>query len=175
MNETRSSAFRIAVKTMGWTAAASLALLAAGPSAPQQQLPPGVTPAYMNYIMTPLKGHPASMPSDTQGFGGCVPTMGYHYARPQNWPFGPIYGYYQGKPVFTEIMVSKAAFIAGTSWNDQLKALPGYHIDHVDIWYEAHGHPGYEVPHYDIHAWYMAGRPYMTWCRNTSGIKPAWL
>jgi hypothetical protein len=141
----------------------------------QQQLPPGVTPEYMKFILTPLNAHPAAMPADTKGVLGCIPTMGYHYANPKKWPFGPIYGYYNGKATFTEIMVAKTAFESGSSWNNQLKALPGYHIDHVDIWYEAHGHPGYEVPHYDIHAWYMPGRPYMYWCKNASGKKPAWL
>src|SRR5579872_1927884 len=125
--------------------------------AEQQQLPPGVTPEYMTTILTPLKNHPAAMPADTKGFLGCIPTMGYHYANPKKWPFGPIYGYYNGKATFTEIMVSKEAFESGKSWNDQLKPLPGYHIDHVDFWFEAHGHPGYETPHYDIHAWYSPG------------------
>jgi hypothetical protein len=141
----------------------------------QQQLPPGVTAEYMKFIMTPLKAHPAAMPMDTKGIGGCIPTMGYHYAKPKNWPFGPIYGYYKGKPVFSEVMISKADFDAGKSWNDLLKPLPGYHIDHVDIWFEPNGHPGYETPHYDIHAWYMSGRRYMYFCRNKSGQKPAWL
>jgi hypothetical protein len=101
--------------------------------------------------------------------------MGFHYAKAKDWPFGPIYGYYNGKPVFTEIMVAATKFKTGSSWNDQLKPLPGYTINHVDIWYEAHGHPGYLVPHYDIHAWYIPHAEHMKFCGNTSGKKPAFL
>ncbi|MDE2571444.1 MAG: hypothetical protein KGM44_02845 [bacterium] len=153
---------------------ASAMLLLGAEKAPHQ-LPPGVTQEMFQKMMTPLRERPSAMPAGTQGYLGCIPTMGYHYAAPKNWPFGPIYGYYDGRATFTEIMVAKDLFEQGVSWNDQLKALPGYHIDHVDIWFEPHGHPGYEAPHYDIHAWYMPGRPYMTWCGNASGKKPAWL
>ena len=165
----------LAVSALAFGMLASFALFGTARVVAQQQLPPGVTPQYMKFILTPLKNHPSAMPPGTKGFFGCIPTMGYHYAKPQNWPFGPLYGYYKGKAVFTEIMVAKSLFESGKSWNDQLKPLPGYHIDHVDIWYEPHGHPGYETPHYDIHAWYISGRQYMYFCRNTSGKKPAWL
>jgi hypothetical protein len=151
--------------------AATISLLGAG--APQ--LPPGVTAEQMKFYLTPLKDHPSAMPADTQPFLGCIPTMGYHYAKPQDWPLGPIYGYYNGKAIFTEIMVAKKLFEEGQSWNDQLKPLPGYKIDHVDLWFEPHGHPGYEAPHYDIHAWYIPRSQYMYFCDNKSGQKPAWL
>lgn len=137
--------------------------------------PPGVTPEMYKMMMTLGPEHAAGMPPDVVPFSGCIPTMGYHYANPKNWPFGPIYGWYDGKPTFTEIMVDQKLFDKGVSWNDQLKPLPGYKIDHVDIWFEAHGHPGYPIPHYDIHAWYIPSSQYMYFCHNTSGKKPAWL
>jgi hypothetical protein len=140
-----------------------------------KDLPPGMTPAVYKMMMTLGPAHAAGMPADVQPVSGCIPTMGYHYANPKNLPFGPIYGWYNGKPTFTEIMVAKTAFESGQSWNDQLKPLPGYKIDHVDIWFEPHGHPGYLVPHYDIHAWYIPRSQYMFFCNNTSGTKPAWL
>jgi len=114
-----------------------------------------MTPAIFKMMMTPGPMHAAGLPADVQPIGGCIPTMGYHYANPKNWPFGPIYGWYNGKPIFTEIMVAKSDFDHGMSWNGELKPLPGYAIDHVDIWYEPHGHPGYTAPHYDLHAWYI--------------------
>lgn len=147
----------------------------ASAQAQNTKLPPGMTPRILHMIMTPLKTHPAAMPADTKPFLGCIPTMGYHYVNPKNAPFGPIYGYYNGKATFTEIMVDKKAFESGTSWNNVLKPLPGYHIDHVDIWYESHGHPGYTIPHYDIHAWYIPRSQYMYFCGNTSGTRPAYL
>jgi len=138
-------------------------------------LPFGLTPAAIQKIMTPLKGHPAAMPADTVPFEGCVPAMGYHYARAQDVPFGPFYGYYNGKAVFTEVMVAKSSFDQGRSFDDLLKPLPGYAIDHVDVWFEPFGHPGYRVPHYDIHAWYVPHAVHMKFCGNASGKRPPYL
>jgi len=139
------------------------------------KLPFGLTPEAIKTVMTPLKGHPAAMPPDTVPFEGCVPSMGYHYAKPGDAPFGPFYGYYNGRAVFTEVMVDKNVFLHGKSWDDLLKPLPGYAIDHVDIWYERFGHPGYRHPHYDIHAWYVPHRVHMKFCGNTSGKRPPYL
>ena len=72
-------------------------------------------------------------------------------------------------------MIPESAFNSGKSWDNILKPLPGYKIDHVDIWFEAHGHPFYEVPHYDVHAWYVGHSTHMYYCNNPSGTKPAWL
>ena len=161
--------------------ALSVALLAfffASPSylsADQPKLPPGMTAATYKMMMTPGPPHPAGLPAGVKPFGGCIPTMGYHYANPKDWPFGPIYGSYNGKPTFTEVMIDVKMFTSGKSFSEVLKPLPGYHIDHVDIWYEAHGHPGYPIPHYDVHAWYIPSSQYMHFCGNTSGKKPAFL
>ena len=166
---------RAILSCLSVTLAAGL-LAATPPSKPAPgQLPPGLTPAIMKMMMTLPKGHPASMPAGTVPFSGCIPTMGYHYAKPGNFPFGPIYGYYNGKATFTEIMVNKSFFDQGKSWDEVLKPLPGYKIDHVDIWYESHGHPGYAIPHYDIHAWYIPHSAHMTFCGNTGGKRPAFL
>jgi hypothetical protein len=147
----------------------------AGTTAAPKDLPPGMTPATYKMMMTPGVAHPAGLPPDVVPLMGCIPTMGYHYANPKNLPFGPIYGWYNGKPTFTEIMVDQKDFAKGMSWSSQLQPLPGYKIDHVDIWFEPHGHPGYLIPHYDIHAWYIPASQYMYFCHNTSGKKPAWL
>jgi len=140
-----------------------------------KNLPPGMTPAIYKMIMTPGPAHPAGLPAGAESFLGCIPTMGYHYGNPKDMPFGPFYGWYDGKPTFTEIMVDAKVFAKGASWDEQLKPLPGYHIDHVDIWYEPHGHPGYPIPHYDLHAWYIPHEKHMHFCNNTSGKRPAFL
>jgi len=156
------------------SAIAAIALLGAAP--PAGKLPPGMTPQIMKMMMTLPAGHPpAVLPPGVQPVSGCIPTMGYHYARANNFPGGPIYGYYNGKPTFTELMVSTKIFDAGMNWDDALKPLPGYHIDHVDIWWESRGHPGYMVPHYDIHAWYVPHAEHMTFCGNKSGKRPAFV
>jgi hypothetical protein len=154
----------------------SVAVLSPSPvRAKQPPMPPGMTPAVMKMVMTPGPAHPKGMPADLKPYLGCIPTMGYHYVNPKNAPFGPIYGWYNGKAIFTEIMVDQRSFNKGMSWDSELKPLPGYAINHVDVWYEPHGHPGYTIPHYDIHAWYVPHEEHMYYCNNTSGKKPTWL
>jgi len=139
------------------------------------KLPPGMTPQVFKMLMTPGPQHPAGLPSDVKPWFGCIPTMGYHYVSDKDKPFGPIYGWYNGKPIFTEVMITPEQFKAGKNWDDILKPLPGYHVDHVDIWFEPQGHPGFPVPHYDVHAYYVPHSVHMYFCGNKSGKKPAWL
>jgi len=158
--------------------AALLAVVAGGvPAAAQDHgaMPPGMTPEIMKMMMTPLKGKPHGLPAGVTPVDGCIPAMGYHYVNSKNWPGGPIYGYYAGKPIFTEIMVAKKDFDAGLNLDDKLKPLPGYKIDHVDIWYEPNGHPGFATPHYDVHAWYIPHAQHMTFCKNVSGKRPVFV
>ncbi|MDQ2991309.1 MAG: hypothetical protein M3R30_00610 [Candidatus Eremiobacteraeota bacterium] len=143
--------------------------------AAQPPMPPGMTPALLKQMMTLGPAHPKGLPANVIPVSGCIPSMGYHYAAPGAAPFGPIYGTYNGKPVFTEIMIDQKMFANGKSWSEVLKPLPGYKIDHVDIWFEAHGHPGYPIPHYDIHAWYVPHAVHMLYCGNKDGKKPAFL
>lgn len=109
---------------------------------------------------------PAGMPKDALMISPCVYEMGEHWANPGKLPFGPIYGTYRGKIIFTEIMIDKKDFARGKSWDDVLKPLPGHTIDHVDIWYEPKGHEGYPIPHYDLHAFYVPHAEHMAYCPN---------
>jgi hypothetical protein len=52
----------------------------------------------------------------------------------KNLPLGPIYGVWNGKPIFSEIQVSVKQLQDGLSYVN-LPALPGYRIDHVDFEY----------------------------------------
>ena len=124
--------------------------LSAAPAAPQLPPQPSV--------------HPAGIPADALMVSPCVQAMGEHWANPKNLPFGPIYGVYQGKPVFTEIMIDKKSFASGASYVNQLKPLPGYSIDHVDVEYVPYGHAGYPIPHYDVHAYYVAHSIHAKFC-----------
>ena len=152
-----------------------IAQTALATAAAPPKLPPGMTPQVFKMLMTPGPQHPAGLPSDVKPWFGCIPTMGYHYVSDKNKPFGPIYGWYNGKPIFTEVMITPEQLRAGKEWDDILKPLPGYHVDHVDIWFERQGHPGFPVPHYDIHAYYVPHSVHMYFCGNKSGKKPAWL
>jgi hypothetical protein len=53
---------------------------------------------------------PAGMPAGVLKLSPCVATMGEHWANPRSMPFGPIYGVYNGKIVFTEVMIDLHAF-----------------------------------------------------------------
>lgn len=109
--------------------------------------------------------HPAGIPADAMLLSPCIATMGEHWANLKDLPMGPIYGVWEGKPVFTEIMVPVTALQKGFSYSD-IHALPGYTIDHVDFEFEPHGHQGMPVPHYDLHAYYVSPAVQATICPN---------
>ena len=129
------------VLTVAFTSAAALA--AAPP--PGMQLPPQP------------KTRPAGMPAKFVMVSPCVPKMGEHWAdiTSPTAMTGPIYGTYQGKPVFSEIMVTQQQLAKGFNYTN-LTALPGYAINHIDFNFEPHGHPGMMFPHYDVHAYYIS-------------------
>lgn len=130
------------------------ARVAAAPMAPANQPPPKPIPA--NFVQV----------------SPCIPTMGFHYADPKAPLSGsPIYGAFNGKPVFTEIMLVPKDFTAGKSWDNVLKPLPGYSIDHVDIDYLPHGHPGMPFAHYDLHAYYVPHQVHMQYCGGMAAWK----
>ena len=94
----------------------------------------------------------------------CVPTMGEHWADPKNMPLGPIYGVIGDEVVFVELMPAQADFAEGKSWQEVLVPPAGQTIDHVDFDYYLEGHHGYEVPHYDIHAYFVSHDEHMAFC-----------
>jgi hypothetical protein len=86
-----------------------------------------------------------------------VPAMGEHWANPAELPLGPIYGVYKGKLVFLEYMVAQEDFAKGKNYVNiaGMKGLPSPSVVQTDIEYQAHGHPGFEIPHFDIHAYFI--------------------
>lgn len=95
--------------------------------------------------------------------------MGEHWADLKAGLHGTtIYGSYKGKPVFTELMLLPKDFTQGKSFRDVLKPLPGYQIDHVDIEYLRHGHPGMPFAHYDVHGYYVPHVVHEKFC--TGGV-----
>src|SRR5215469_11859598 len=110
--------------------------------------------------------HPAGIPADAVLVSPCIATMGEHWVALKDMATGgPIYGVWQGKPVFTEIMVPLTDLQKGFSYAD-LHALPGYTIDHIDFEFEPQGHAGMPVPHYDLHAYYVTPAVEATICPN---------
>ena len=111
------------------------------------------------------KVRPAGIPENALLVSPCIATMGEHWADLKELPLGPIYGVWQNKPVFTEIMVSVKQLQQGFSYGN-IHALPGYTIDHIDVSFERNGHEGFPVPHYDIHAYYVSPAVQATICPN---------
>lgn len=114
------------------------------------------------------KTRPAGMPAGFVMVSPCVQGMGEHWANIKTamlpgGAMGPIYGAYNGKPIFSEVMVPVATFQKGFNYRD-LKPLPGYTIDHVDIEYHPHGHEGMPIAHYDIHAYYVTHATHRKMC-----------
>lgn len=96
-----------------------------------------------------------TLPKDVVQVSPVVPRMGTHHAKPSELPLGPIYCGFEGKIVCLEFMISQADFNQGKSWTD-LKGMDGLPpIDHTNIWFEPNGHEGYEIPHYDIHMYFI--------------------
>jgi hypothetical protein len=85
-----------------------------------------------------------------------VPLMGEHWAETATLPLGPIYCVHEGKIVCLEFMISQADFEAGKSWPalSGIKGLPP--VDHVSVGFEPQGHEGFEVPHFDVHMFFIS-------------------
>lgn len=88
-----------------------------------------------------------------------VPAMGEHWSNPEagELPVGPIYGVYQGRLVFLEYMIAQEDFIQGKNHNNLagMKGVPSPSVVQTDFEFQPHGHDGFQVPHYDIHAYFI--------------------
>lgn len=106
----------------------------------------------------------SSLPKDVIQLSGVVPAMGEHWGNPADLPLGPIYGVSNGKVIFLEFMIDQESFKSGKSYLE-LASKAGIElppIDHVDFNFEPHGHEGYEVPHYDVHLYFISHENHMT-------------
>lgn len=95
------------------------------------------------------------LPEDVVQLSGVVPQMGEHWGKIDNLPLGPIYCVHENKIVCLEFMISQEDFAAGESW-PVLAGMDGLPpVNHVSISFEPEGHEGYEIPHYDIHMFFL--------------------
>ena len=100
----------------------------------------------------------AQLPPGTVRISPVVPGMGEHWAKVQDLPLGPIYCVIQRRIVCAEFMISQADFEAGKSFPVleaplRERRLPP--LNHLDVGFEPHGHAGFEVPHYDLHMYFI--------------------
>lgn len=95
------------------------------------------------------------LPEGTVQLTPDIPQMGEHWAKPADLPIGPIYGVHNGKLVFIELMMAK-------DLQKTVHDIPGSTVlvpsrfDHEDIDWNPEGHEGFDVPHYDIHFYYIS-------------------
>jgi hypothetical protein len=103
------------------------------------------------------------LPQGAQKLSDVVPQMGEHWANPAQLPLGPIYLVYRGEVIgleymWTEDMMQHLSIPTpeGTEELDALGPLPvGVKVDHVDVAFMEHGHEGFDVPHWDIHLYFV--------------------
>ncbi|WP_299362266.1 hypothetical protein [uncultured Paracoccus sp.] len=97
-----------------------------------------------------------SLPEGVVQLSPTVPGMGAHWGAPATMPLGPIYCVHQGRIVCLEFMIAQDEFAAGKSWPalSGMAGLPA--VDHVNIGFEPEGHAGFEVPHYDMHLYFLS-------------------
>ncbi len=104
-----------------------------------------------------------TVPDEAQKLSDVVPAMGEHWANPANLPLGPIYVVYKGEVIGIEYMWSEDMMQdvhiptpEGEEHINALVPLPvGATVDHVDVAFMEHGHEGFEVPHWDMHAYFI--------------------
>lgn len=102
-----------------------------------------------------------------------VPGMGQHWGLPGELPLGPIYGVEKGKLVFIEQMISQEDFVNGVSYTNipGMKGLPSQPIEHSDIEFVPQGHPGFEVPHFDIHHYFVTHEEHLEFSMPEEGAE----
>ncbi len=103
------------------------------------------------------------LPAGAQKLSDVIPQMGEHWADLAQMPLGPIYMVYKGEVIGLEYMwtedMMQAVSIptpAGPEEFSALVPLPvGVTVDHVDIAFMGHGHEGFDVPHWDMHMYFI--------------------
>jgi hypothetical protein len=111
-------------------------------------------------------GSPApkmTLPEGAQKLTDVIPAMGEHWANPAQLPLGPIYMVYKGEVIgieymWTDDMLQEVEIPSpeGPEHFNALVPLPvGVVVDHVNYAFMDHGHEGFEVPHHDLHMYFI--------------------
>ncbi len=114
-------------------------------------------------------GSVEDLPSGTVQLTPAIPGMGEHWANPEDMPLGPIYLVYQGEVIGIEYMYSQDMLSEvsiptpeGLETFYELADLGVDHqVDHFEVGFMDHGHDGFEVAHWDIHAYYVSHAEHM--------------
>lgn len=99
---------------------------------------------------------PQGLPEDFVPIGDHQKYKTQHWVKPKDWPVGPTIQSREGEVVSVEFRIAKRDFERGFSWGlvypEALRHLP---VDHVDIDMVGAGHFGFEIPHYEVHAYFV--------------------
>jgi hypothetical protein len=120
-----------------------------------------VVGAGVGFGLYELRSNAASivLPKDAIKLSETVPAMGEHWANPSDMPVGPIYLVYKGDVIGLEFMVNNSLMENVTSPTENYMEIAGLpvntRVDHMDIEFMPQGHPGYTVPHYDVHLYFI--------------------
>ncbi len=104
------------------------------------------------------------LPEGAAKLSDVIPAMGEHWANLAQMPLGPIYLVNKGEVIgieymWTEDMMQELS-IPTPEGPEEFKALVplpvGVTVDHVDVAFISHGHEGFEVPHWDMHAYFIS-------------------
>lgn len=104
------------------------------------------------------------LPAGTVQASPSVPGMGEHWVNFDDMPFGPIWGVYQGEVIFVEYMYSEDMLSEisiptpeGLETFLELANVGVDHaVDHIDVAFHPEGHEFFEVPHWDIHIYFIS-------------------
>ncbi len=103
------------------------------------------------------------LPEGLMAEGGVIPGMGEHWFDPAQMPLGPIYLVHDEEVIgieymWTEDMMQEVSIPtpAGPEEFKALVPLPvGVVVDHVEVSFMPHGHEGFEMPHSDMHMYFI--------------------
>jgi hypothetical protein len=110
-------------------------LLTVKPTAWIQDLAAAVGAQKISWDAGMLEAYVLVLPEGSIKLTPVVPAMGEHWAKPQDMPIGP-----KG---------SSHTNLGG------MKGVPSPSVVQSDIEFQQHGHEGFEIPHYDIHAYFI--------------------
>jgi cytochrome c oxidase subunit 2 len=103
------------------------------------------------------------LPQGTVQLTPSIPGMGEHWANPDDMPLGPIYLLYKGEVIGVEFMYTQEMLTEvriptpqGEEIFSELANLEVKHAaDHLDVGFMPEGHAGFEVPHWDVHIYFV--------------------
>ncbi len=105
-----------------------------------------------------------TLPKEAIKLSELIPTMGEHWANPATLPVGPIYLVHDEEVIGAEYMFTsdlmEEVTLTTPEGEETFKHLPGLpvdvYVDHMEIEFFSQGHEGFEVPHFDVHLYFIS-------------------